>query len=70
LTAVNALSIAIEAGEVFGLPGGLARQPTDLPVDALRALMLAHGTSSFGLGLDFAVLLIATTALVIIAGKL
>lgn len=40
------------------------------PVDALRARMLAQGTSSFGLGLDFAVSLIATTALVIIAGRL
>ena len=33
-------------------------------VDALRALMLAQGTSSFGLGLDFAVLIAATTVLV------
>jgi ABC-2 type transport system permease protein len=39
-------------------------------VDALRAPMLAQGTSSFGLGVDFAVLIAATTVLVVVAGKL
>jgi ABC-2 type transport system permease protein len=44
--------------------------PLSYEVDALRAMMLYQGTSTFGLGLDFAVLIIATTILVIIAGKL
>ena len=34
--------------------------PLTYQVDALRALMLAHGTSSLGLGLDFSILVIAT----------
>jgi ABC-2 type transport system permease protein len=44
--------------------------PLSYQVDALRAMMLYQGTSAFGLGLDFLVLIVATTVLVIIAGKL
>jgi ABC-2 type transport system permease protein len=39
-------------------------------VDALRALMLAGGTSSFGLGWDFSVLIIATVIMVLIGARL
>lgn len=39
-------------------------------VDALRALMLSGGSSSFGLPLDFGVLVMTTTVLVIISGWL
>jgi len=42
--------------------------PLTYEVDALRAMMLAGGTSSIGLGLDFVVLFAATTALIIIGG--
>jgi ABC-2 type transport system permease protein len=44
--------------------------PLSYEVDALRALMLAGGTSSFGLGLDFIVLLVATTSMVLIGARL
>jgi len=44
--------------------------PLTYEVDALRALMLAGGTSAYGLGLDFGVLLAATVVLVIIGGWL
>jgi ABC-2 type transport system permease protein len=44
--------------------------PLTYEVDALRALMLKGGTSTYGLGLDLTVLLAATTVLVIIGGKL
>jgi ABC-2 type transport system permease protein len=44
--------------------------PLTYEVDALRALMLSGGTSSFGLALDFSVLALVTTVLVIIAGRL
>lgn len=44
--------------------------PLTYEVDALRALMLANGTSTYGLGVDFGVLLIATTVLVAIAARL
>jgi len=44
--------------------------PLTYEVDALRALMLSGGTSSFGLALDFGVLALVTTVLVIIAGRL
>lgn len=44
--------------------------PLTYEVDALRALMLNGGTSTYGLGLDFAVLLIATTALILLGGRL
>jgi ABC-2 type transport system permease protein len=44
--------------------------PLTYEVDALRALMLSGGTSSFGLALDFGVLALVTTVMVIIAGRL
>ena len=44
--------------------------PLTYEVDALRALMLSGGTSSFGLALDFGVLALVTIVLVIIAGRL
>jgi ABC-2 type transport system permease protein len=44
--------------------------PLTYEVDALRALMLAAGTSSYGLGLDFVVLLAATIALVLLGARL
>jgi ABC-2 type transport system permease protein len=44
--------------------------PLTYQVDALRALMLSGGSSSFGLPLDFGVLIMATTVLVIISGRL
>jgi ABC-2 type transport system permease protein len=43
--------------------------PLTYEVDALRTLMLSHGTSSFGLGVDFAVLLLATVTAVIIGAR-
>ncbi|MHB1415091.1 MAG: ABC transporter permease [Chloroflexota bacterium] len=44
--------------------------PLTYEVDGLRALMLVNGTSSTGLGTDFAVLLVATVVLVFVGGKL
>lgn len=44
--------------------------PLSYEVDALRTLMLAGGASSFGLVVDFAVLVAITTALVVIAASL
>lgn len=44
--------------------------PLTYQVDALRTLMLVQGTSSFRLGLDFAILGGATVMLVILAGWL
>jgi ABC-2 type transport system permease protein len=44
--------------------------PLTYEVDALRALMLAGGTSVYGLGLNFGVLLAATAVLVIVGGRL
>ncbi len=44
--------------------------PLSYEVDALRSLMLSGGVSAFGLGLDFAVLLGITAALVLLAGRL
>jgi ABC-2 type transport system permease protein len=44
--------------------------PLSYEVDALRALMLAGGTSSFGLGWDFSVLIIATVIMVLIGARL
>jgi ABC-2 type transport system permease protein len=44
--------------------------PLTYEVDALRALMLAHGASDYGLGLDFGVVAVVTTALVAIAAKM
>src|SRR5438876_154033 len=44
--------------------------PLSYEVDALRDLMLVNGISAFGLGTDFAVLIVATTVLVIIGARL
>jgi ABC-2 type transport system permease protein len=44
--------------------------PLSYQVDALRALMLSGGTSTFGLGVDFAVLIAVTAGLVVVAGRL
>ncbi len=44
--------------------------PLTYEVDALRALMLSGGSSTYGLGLDFAVLVVATALLILIAGHL
>jgi ABC-2 type transport system permease protein len=44
--------------------------PLSYEVDALRAMMLAGGTSATGLGLDFAVMLFATIVLVLIGARL
>ena len=44
--------------------------PLTYQVDALRSLMLRGWSSSFGLPLDFGVLILATTVLVIISGWL
>jgi ABC-2 type transport system permease protein len=44
--------------------------PLTYEVDALRALMLAGGASVYGLGLDFGVLLAATTGLVFLGARL
>jgi len=41
--------------------------PLSYEVDGLRALMLSQGASSFGLGLDFGVLFLATAAFVVLA---
>ena len=43
--------------------------PLTYEVDALRTLMLTHGTSMYGLPLDFAVLLAAATILMMIGGR-
>jgi ABC-2 type transport system permease protein len=44
--------------------------PLTYEVDALRSLMLADVASVYGIGLDFGVLLLATTALVMLCGRL
>jgi ABC-2 type transport system permease protein len=44
--------------------------PLTYVVDALRTFMLAGSTSTFGLGTDYAVILLATTILVIIGARL
>jgi len=44
--------------------------PLTYEVDALRDLMLARGTSSFGLALDFSVLLATTVIAVIVGARL
>ncbi len=44
--------------------------PLTYEVDALRALMLAGGTSTFGVGMDIAILVVATAVLVMIGGRL
>jgi ABC-2 type transport system permease protein len=43
--------------------------PLTYEVDALRGLMLADGVSVYGVGLDFLVLVLATTVLIYIASK-
>jgi ABC-2 type transport system permease protein len=44
--------------------------PLTYEVDALRALMLAGGTSTFGIGLDLGILIAAMTILVLICARL
>lgn len=44
--------------------------PLTYEVDALRGLMLAGGTSSYSIGLDFVVLLAIATVLALICGRL
>jgi ABC-2 type transport system permease protein len=44
--------------------------PLSYEVDALRALMLAGGTSATGLGLDFVIMLLTTVVLVLIGARL
>ena len=44
--------------------------PLTYQVDALRSIMLAGQTSTYGIGLDFAILLLATTVLVAICARL
>jgi ABC-2 type transport system permease protein len=44
--------------------------PLTYEVDALRTLMLAHGTSNFGLVPDFCFLVIATVIAVIVGARL
>jgi len=44
--------------------------PLSYEVDALRALMIKNGASSFGVGIDFCVLTIATFILVMIGARL
>jgi len=44
--------------------------PLSYQVDALRALMIKNGPSSFGVGIDFCVLIAATLILVIIGARL
>jgi ABC-2 type transport system permease protein len=44
--------------------------PLTYEVDALRALMLARGTSDYGLWLDFGVLLAVTAVLTVIAARM
>jgi ABC-2 type transport system permease protein len=44
--------------------------PLSYQVDALRSLMLSGASSSFGIALDFAVLVGVTVLLVLVAGRL
>jgi len=44
--------------------------PLTYVVDALRTCMLAGATSSFGLGRDYAVILLTATVLVVIGARL
>ena len=44
--------------------------PLTYQVDGLRTLMLAGSHSVYGLGLDFGVLIVASTAMVMLTGKL
>jgi ABC-2 type transport system permease protein len=54
----------------FWLQGISRVNPLTYEVDALRSLMLANTASTYGVGLDFVVLLLATTALVMLCGRL
>jgi hypothetical protein len=56
-TAVDALTLAV------------CRASSAYEVDALRTLMLAGGSSTFGLGTDFAVLVAATAGFVILGAR-
>ena len=47
-----------------------AINPLSYQVDGLRALMVVGGTSAFGLGMDFAVLLVGIAVFVALAAKL
>jgi hypothetical protein len=77
-TAVDALTLSVNAGEVFGLlgsmPGWLKTishlNPLTYVVDALRTFMLAGSKSTFGLSLDYAVILLTTAILVFIGARL
>jgi ABC-2 type transport system permease protein len=44
--------------------------PLTYVVDALRTSMLAGGASAFGLGMDYAVILLTTSVLVVIGARL
>jgi ABC-2 type transport system permease protein len=44
--------------------------PLTYEVDALRALMLAGGTSTYGIGLDMGILVAALIILVVLGGRL
>jgi ABC-2 type transport system permease protein len=44
--------------------------PLTYVVDALRTSMLAGSTSTFGLGIDYAVILLTTIVLVLIGARL
>jgi ABC-type multidrug transport system ATPase subunit len=77
LTAVDALTITVEAGEVFGLlgPNGAGKTTaikmlTTLLPPTSGSARVAGGTSVYGIGPDLSILLIATAILIIIAGRL
>ena len=55
-TAVDALTLSVNAGEIFGLLGSNGAGKTT--------------TSTFGLSLDYAVILLTTTILVFIGARL
>ncbi len=44
--------------------------PLTYEVDALRALMIVGGVSTYGIGLDLGILLVATTLLIMLAARL
>ena len=44
--------------------------PLTYVVDALRTCVLAESTSSFGLSIDYAVIIVTTTILVLIGARL
>ena len=63
--AIYPLSIMPEWLKVFARVN-----PLTYEVDALRALMLVGGASTYGIGLDLSVLLAVTALLVILGGRL